>query len=357
MTDVDDFYSLQKGWDALAGPSGNPLMQFAWYASCVDAFSRHGRLYTIVVKEQDEIVAIAPLREVHDAGMKRFEILGSTLLCEPCGLLFKDTAALKMLIHMILDLQRPISTGRLDNVSPESELFKAAGKMRFAVQAYHATHSPWLPISTSWDEYQKTISASKRSALRRALRHVTEHGTVTMEVIAPHPDDMQYSLDEIYNAEHASWKGRTRTSIRSNPHMEKFFNSYAKKMVTAGALRLSLLRINGSTVAGQIGIEFANKFWVLKVGYDERFSHCSPGILLMHHTIQHAFENRLLAFEFLGRDEQWIRMWTEKVHHYTSYWHYPINPASLLWLVKDGYTFASTKINALMNGKNHDKKN
>lgn len=265
--------------------------------------------------------------------------------------------ALETLISSLFDLKKPISTGRLVHSSPEFESFKSAAEKRFSLRAFHTTHSPWLPITTSWDEYQKTISSSKRSSLRRALRRANEHGAVTMEVITPDPDNVQSILDVIYNVEHASWKARAGTSIRSNPYVEKFFNRYAMKMAAAGSLRLSLLKINSSTIAGQIGIEFARKFWVLKVGYDERFSQCSPGILLMHHTIQHAFENGLHAFEFLGRDEQWIRMWTEQVHQYTSYWHYPINTAGLMWLVKDGYTIVSTKINTMLNGKNHDKKN
>lgn len=357
VTDRDDFYALENEWDLLAAPSKNPLLQFAWYASCAEAFSHVGSIVTVVVQQRDNVVAIAPLWEVRSSGMSRYEILGSSILCEPCGLLYKEKAALTMLINALFNLKKPISTGRLNKVSPEMTLFASESAKRFALHAYRSTYSPWLPISASWDEYQKTISSSKRSSLRRAFRHAREYGTVTMDVIAPGAGDARQYLDEMYAVEHASWKARTKTSIRSNPHVEKFFNAYAERMAHAGSLRLSLLKINGSTVAGQIGIVFADRFWVLKVGYDERFSNCSPGILLMHHTIQHAFENGLQAFEFLGRDEQWLRMWTTQAHQYTSYWHYPVNAAGLVWLVKDGYTVASTKIKTLLNGKNHDKKN
>lgn len=126
-------------------------------------------------------------------------------------------------------------------------------------------------------------------------------------------------------------------------------------MATDGALRLSLMRIDGRTVAGQIGVEYAGRFWVLKVGYDERFAHCSPGILLMHHTIQYAFERGMKSFEFLGRDEQWIRMWSENVHHYSSYWHYPINTAGIVWFVKDSSRILLTKISTLLRKKNYAK--
>ncbi|MBI2429617.1 MAG: GNAT family N-acetyltransferase [Ignavibacteriales bacterium] len=355
ISDLDELYSLHNEWNELAASSENPLLQFAWYASCAEAFSSRGYLHTIVVKRRDEVVAIAPLGEVGEGGARRLEILGSSILCEPCGFLFKDDAALAVLIDTILRMKKPVFSGRLDNSSTEFETFQSAGKHTFAVQAHHVTHSPWLPITESWKEFQKTISASKRSALRRAQRRANEYGAVTMEILSPRPDDMQCYLDEIYTVEHASWKARTKTSIRSNSQMKKFFNTYAKKMATDGALRLSLMRIDGRTVAGQIGVEYAGRFWVLKVGYDERFAHCSPGILLMHHTIQYAFERGMKSFEFLGRDEQWIRMWSENVHHYSSYWHYPINTAGIVWFVKDSSRILLTKISTLLRKKNYAK--
>lgn len=357
ISDLNGLYSMQMKWNDLAAQTENPLLQFSWYASCAEAFSSLGRLFVIALKRRGELAAIAPLSEVNDGKVKRLEILGSTILCEPCGFLFKDQTALDLLCSAILDLNVPVLLGRLDSSSPEGEAFRSAGKRRFAVQAYHGTRSPWLPISGTWDEYQKSISASKRSALRRAQRRAKEFGNVTMDVLSPGPDEVRRLLDEIYDVEHASWKSRTNTSIRANPQMEKFFTSYAKKIAADGSLRLSLMKIDGKTVAGQIGIEYAERFWVLKVGYDERFSHCSPGILLMHHTVQYAFERGLKSFEFLGRDEQWIRMWTDKAHQYFSYWQYPINTAGIVWLLKDSSRILSTKISMLINKKKYDQEN
>ena len=38
----------------------------------------------------------------------------------------------------------------------------------------------------------------------------------------------------------------------------------------------------------QVAVETGGRFWLLKVGYDERFARCSPGSLLLLETIRHA---------------------------------------------------------------------
>src|SRR3989454_167719 len=116
-------------------------------------------------------------------------------------------------------------------------------------------------------------------------------------------------LAESFRVEAAGWKGRTGSALLSDPHRRQFYEKYATIASEKGILRLSFIRIGGEVAATQIAVESGGRFWLLKVGYDERFARCSPGHLLMVETLRYAAERGLRTFEFLGSAEPWTQVW------------------------------------------------
>ncbi len=93
------------------------------------------------------------------------------------------------------------------------------------------------------------------------------------------------------------------------------------------------------------GVVFQGRFWVLKIGYDEEYSRCSPGILLIHETIRYAFTNGLKSYEFLGSDENWLHMWTkDNIRRHISIGYYPFNFIGLKRLSIDLLGFAAKRL-------------
>src|SRR5262249_10886032 len=103
----------------------------------------------------------------------------------------------------------------------------------------------------------------------------------------------------------------------------------------AGVLRVCWLRIGGAAAAVQLAAEWGGRFWLLKIGYDERFARCSPGMLLTLETIRHAARAGLDAYEFLGAVEPWTQMWTRHARAYVSLPAYPASPGGAGALVAD----------------------
>lgn len=352
ITSLEDLYAIQNDWNVLALPTGNPLLQFTWYASCAEAFSENEQLHIIVLRDSNDVIAIAPLVKRCERGVHRLEMLGSAILCEPVGFLYRDEGALAALVEAIADQQLPFISGKIDVTLPEDEMIRTMCNRHRMLRVSRTTSSPYLPISVSWDEFERTISSSRRSSLRRALRRAQNYGKVSMEILTPDVNETPHVLQEMYDVEHASWKSRTGTSIRSNPLLEKFFTGYARKMAAAGALRLCLMRINGKPIAMQIALDYNNRYWVLKVGYDEHFAQCSPGILLMHHTVQYAFRIGSTSVEFLGRDEPWIHIWTENHRSYRLHRIYPLTAGGVSALANDGMKFVTRAAHQYMNKVN-----
>ncbi len=86
------------------------------------------------------------------------------------------------------------------------------------------------------------------------------------------------------------------------------------------------MRIGARAVAMQMAIESLGRYWLFKIGFDEDYERCSPGTLLMLHTIGWAAERELQAYELLGNLEPWIaQFWTREQHDCLWVRAYPFN--------------------------------
>lgn len=135
-------------------------------------------------------------------------------------------------------------------------------------------------------------------------------GRLRCEVLAPTVDNVGPLLEEAFGVEAAGWKGREGSALSCDVKRGRFFKRYAALAARKGILRLCFLRIGGRAAAMQLAVEWANRFWLLKIGYDESFDRCSPGTLLILETVRYAAQRRLGSYEFLGTVEPWTRMWT-----------------------------------------------
>lgn len=120
------------------------------------------------------------------------------------------------------------------------------------------------------------------------------------------------------------WKGRAGTALACDARLGDFYRRYAAAAADAGVLRIFLLRISGKAVAMQINTECNGVLWQLKTGYDDDYSECSPGHLLMFEVLRDAVERGLSAFE-LGTRDEFSRRWTKETREYVSVRAYPAN--------------------------------
>jgi CelD/BcsL family acetyltransferase involved in cellulose biosynthesis len=93
--------------------------------------------------------------------------------------------------------------------------------------------------------------------------------------------------------------------------------------------------VNDTPIAAQLSVEYASRLWVLKIGYDEAWSHCSPGWQLLAETLRDAFDRKLKSYEFLGTDEHWLHGWTTEERDFRTVAWYPATPSGLYGLAAD----------------------
>jgi CelD/BcsL family acetyltransferase involved in cellulose biosynthesis len=351
ICDPGELHSLEHVWNELADGTKNPLLRYEWFAACAEAFCQPGQLWVAVSRSKNGINSIAPLILKRHNGITSYELLGASKLYEPSGCICKDETSVEELIRDIISSGRPAYLGRLDPESPEVSLLREINRKSSFILLRDSTGSPYLPITASWYEFEATMSSRHRYDLRRSRKRAEELGNVKYEIVSPGPDALNQYLAEFVRVEAAGWKGRNRTALQLDGSLKRFFYLYSSSACHLGTLRLCFLRINDMAVAALLAVQCYNRFWVLKIGYDEAFSRCSPGILLMHETIHYAYNNGLEAYEFLGSEAPWIRMWTDQNHPYVTARIYPYSTRGQVSLGMDIVSFAFRKASKIVKRK------
>ena len=318
---LEELEGLGDLWDALAR-SGMPMQDHAWTRAAASSFAAEGRLHIVAAGVPPDVTAIAPLAWSR-GGDGCLELIGMDELGEPMDFLYADPSALAPLTDALAGFGGCLSLTRVPAASPVIAALQRSYRGRGVVICRPVGGYPWIPLDARWREPEGQIGSGRRSDLRRARRIAEKMGPVSAEVVSPAPQQLDPLLEEAFRVEAASWKGREGTALAKDPGKAAFFRRYAAAMCTKGALRMCFLRIGDAVAAAQIAVTFGDRFWLLKIGYDEAFARCSPGTLLSLETIRYAAVRGLRSYEFLGGPEPWTRMWTDQERPCVSLRVYP----------------------------------
>ncbi len=344
IQEKDQFASIKNQWDRLAETFGHPLFGHAWYLACADAFYADGDLRVVVLRSQDEIIAAAPLAVRKKNGLEYLELLGSFFLYEPSGLLYQDTDSLTKLLKHVLQLRRPLVLQRLTCFPNHSSLFGNMVNLKAIPVRRSTAASAFLTLGKTWDAFWETLKSRRRYDFRRARRQAEKYGSVRTTVHTPSASELGNLLHTAFVVESAGWKGRSGSALVKNACLQRFFEIYADLACKQQTLRLCFLHIGDSPAAMQIGLHTFNRFWLLKIGYDEKWGDCSPGMQLMNETIRYSLEHGLETYEFLGSEEKWIQAWPVEKRSYLSLGLYPFGAKGLLGLGRDMIDFARKRV-------------
>lgn len=200
---------------------------------------------------------------------------------------------------------------------------------------FNASGAPFVAIASSWDQYFQSLSSRRRQDYRRARRGLERLGKIDVEIKASDAAEVDADMAEAMRVEAASWKGRAGSAMLTDPHLSGFFLQLATRLARQGQLRVCFLRLNGEAIAMQIAAVHGGRWWVLKIGYDERWAEHSPGIQLMWDVLREAFEQGLKSFEMLGSAEPWLTIWTREQRTYRTLAFYPYNGRGMVALGAD----------------------
>jgi CelD/BcsL family acetyltransferase involved in cellulose biosynthesis len=350
IAELNELDSLAPAWDRLAARSGSPIGHYIWARACAESLSDRYSLEVLAIGPPAQPMAIAPLAK-RRRPLAPLELLGAHELREPMDFLYEDAAAAAALVDALCAAPSPLSLKRFPADSLALAAVEDAYRKRGLVLNRGAGACPFIQLDERHKEPAQGLSTRRRADLRRAKRRAARLGEVSYQMLAPSPGELDSLLDEAFGVEAAGWKGRARTALAHDATRRAFYRRYAAAAASRGILRLTFLRIAGRAAAVQLAVEADDRFWLLKVGYDERFARCSPGSLLLLETIRRAATRGLRSYEFLGDAESLTRPWTKTARPCVRLDAYPLQTSGVGTLATDAAAAAGRRLRGVVRSK------
>ena len=325
--------ALEEQWHALARDIPWPMAQFEWIISAAKTY-RDDKFCVVIVQEAGVLQAVAPLVLRRYGLTHRLECL-DYMLAEPQRLIARDERHLQLLFKALRALRYPFILQGVTAECQDDQCFRTTSGSGLRMVAASGSKDSFVPFDDPGGNLEDRMSASRRCTLRRKRKAAEKHGSVRFNILRPHSDELPALLDEFFRVESSGWKGRAATGLQYDIQRASFFRMYCDRMAREGALRLGFMKIGDTTAAVRIDVVWGNKSWELKIGYDERFSNCSPGLLLSHEALKHGQAEGLLGHHFLGEAEAWHETWAAKTMNRVTLRYYPTTLPGVVTLLQD----------------------
>lgn len=322
-------------WKRLEARASWPTQCHAFVASLAPLIASRPAI-ALFLERPGGMSALLPLCR-HRGYFARWHIAGAEDLFEPGDILCDGPQEAWQLARAIAAMHHPLSLDRISAASPLVPALRAAIKGKGWVSVRPAMPCPLIALDDAWKEPECRFNPRRRSDFRRAMRRAESFGAVSFETITPSPEQFEALFDEAVGVELLGWKHEAGSAIASDPGRLEFFRRFFRSNCAEGCFHVSFMRIDGKAMAMQLAITWSGRYWLFKIGHDAQFNKCSPGTLLMLHTLRWAAERNLRGYELLGEAEDWItRLWTQDEHECVHLRTYPFSLRGTVALIADG---------------------
>jgi CelD/BcsL family acetyltransferase involved in cellulose biosynthesis len=196
------------------------------------------------------------------------------------------------------------------NVLAESEpaaaFAREPGFVPLLIRASGCCSTPAIPE----ERWPKWLSKNFRQKLRKTGKRLEAEGGAAFETVAA-PGDVETAYEEFLQVETAGWKGEqgTRSALRLDERLGAFYRQVLRRFAARGRCEINLLRLGDRPIAGQCVLAIGDTAYVLKIGYDQAFSHLSPGVALMAHLIRRKGDSNAGETINFTTDMPWMKDW------------------------------------------------
>lgn len=329
---LDRLRELDVSWSKLAKTTSYPMLQHVWMLSAAEAYQDVIRLQIFAVWERSQLAGIAPLARFGNRPVADLRCIAENV-GEPDAFLYSSTDALDVLISGILRSRLSLKLSNLPTDGAELRALKSNKKAGFCFERAGMGHAAQLPDTV--EALETSLSKSARTLLRRKSNRAAKYGTVRFSTETLTEANSESFLNDLIRVEGCGWKGRNGTSLSHNHRLKLFFQLYLSRMAATGALRGDRMLVDDVTVAIRLSVRSGGRLYELKIGFDEAFDACSPGILLTHETLKASIREGIEAHEFLGVGEDWQRHWPLLKREQTTVRYYPLSLSGSLSLGRD----------------------
>lgn len=338
----DALRALEPVWESLwrADPAADVFTSFDWFLNWWEHFGhgrgsyglvmrdgdrwvslpgRDTRLHVLVVWDQGEALAIAPLLLLH-GWWQRCPV---RILAPPLNnhaprsgfLMSRASRAAVAAVVEYLARSRQWDLMLLDGIPGQSGLVPTLSEVAARRLRPGQRQLPWfhayLAVEGTWEQYLKQKSENFRRSLRRAERALAQLGTVTVEQYEGLDTVQTTGMPAFMEIDRESWKARDGESIALHSHLGAYYGALATQFAKKNQCEIWTLSIANEPAAAFLCLCDGRVLYILKSSYKDKFgsSQLSPSFVLMARIVQDVWRRKLSGIDCVGQ-VPFLERWT-----------------------------------------------
>ncbi len=315
----EEFLTLEDEWNELTDQLGNRTLPLThkWLSVWWPIFSVDESLHIICIREQEKLLAIAPLMIT-----KR----------NCCGVSFKTTCLIENGYAPFIDVlfipeltenkRKDIYNLMMDSITTDLSCFsKIPNENHFyTIATQDSNHSfgmdenlitPVIPTTGEWDDYFKSRPKKYRKSINRKYNRFKKSDEYSIEKHTLTSSNNNF-MDEMCTVSSNSWKRKNNTDLSSFPGGKDFIFRLTDVYGPEGQVVLWFMRYQGIPISFEFHLIEKGVVYPLRADYDDRYKEHNPGTVLLYKVLEDCFADDSISEYFTCADEyEYLKYWTD----------------------------------------------
>ena len=326
ITNVDDFRNLESSWHRLLEISvdKNIFLSHSWLYTWWIAYKIEAELHIILVKANDEVIAIAPLMIMSD---RRFGFLYRSLYFIGDGTF--ETDHMNFIIHR--DYQKDALNFILQHLSnsndwdiahlnqlPENTLNKSdllnwcnLNNYKYEIREVPC---PICILPGSYEELSQNLKPRFRSKIRSTRKKINEVYQVEFGMYDD-PEQFNDALEALYRIHESRWQAKGEQGVFKDQRRRNFYQHISSDFFKNGWLNFFYLKLDGNVVAQEYCFKYDNIVYLLQEGFDYSFADLNVGNALRSMIFEYLIEHNIKAYDFLAGLSRHKENWSNHINN------------------------------------------
>jgi CelD/BcsL family acetyltransferase involved in cellulose biosynthesis len=327
IQDEDDLIELENVWNNLLFKMNNvnPFLTWEWCSTWWKYFHGNHELYTIIVKEDSEIVAIYPLRKTRyrtkfGIGYDAIEFLcyrsnGKSYTDYNGFISYKKELTCFKLFLDYFNEEKKWDIIRLHNVPEYFYLDKMISNTDIykTIEIKNGSNCPYIENNISLEERMNQMNKKFRNNIKRRMRNIKKNFNKIEVSNYNYFHSIGDAMEILFQLHQDRWNAVGEVGVFQDSSTKSFHREIAQKFAVNNWLHLYFLIVDEIPISVEYGFIIKNKLYEYLSGFNKLYSNYSPGTLLQWSILEKYENDRdLIEIDLLRGDESYKYLWTSK---------------------------------------------
>jgi CelD/BcsL family acetyltransferase involved in cellulose biosynthesis len=348
IADDAGFRALRGEWSELLADSRSPsvFQTWEWLYTWWRHLAPSRRPAILAVRREGRLDAIAPL-VTRGWDVRRLQLyrslsfLGTPLRSGNVGSDYLDVIVRRDRPEALIELAAALTRrGRVLDLaqvpSESADLDRLTDALRDANWSLRRQDCGLCPVvdldGQTWESYLATRGREHRYAVQRKLRALRKGAEVRFER-AQSEEERGVALRLLLDLHERRWrekKDAEPSDAFSTVALRGFHETFTRRALEQGWLRLYVLRVDGVPAAALYGLRHGSTFSFYQSGFDPAFARRGVGVVTMALSIEAAIQEGAAAYDFLHGAEEYKFHWANRTRPLVRLALFPARPQGRL---------------------------